>query len=988
MNLKEEITPIKRNNITDNFIQRNSIIEDLNNINNNIKSNINFDTNKKDEFYKSKKSVFEDNDNEQNFITENSNNTHIIVLNDKTIINEKINNKISKNNLKDFTEKNFLKENEKIDDNFKDKNYKSKKIAKNFSLDKNKNPCIEAEFNSDIVDNQENLKEENKGYNLEDEIHQIENSLKNNYDEPRNKSKFNSLFNSLIIELSKMNKKMNLLEGNVKSYFEQMESFNNESLFNKNSGLVFSRNKSNQILLDKNEIESNAPELINNEEIKNLLDLSNRKIDYLTDLIKNNLRNSDNTSNNVNNLYNSNQNNNLNAFAITEGTQLRNCNLTKENENLIVFSKLKSDSKNISNLELEKEGKGNSYSNISNKNYENSVNNYDNNIQSSKNENFLTNINQLKIHDSLINIPSNNNFNTYNNINSNINNQNFIHNNLITNQINLSINKLFENLLEKIDEQKQFQAQFICKKINENIDNQYDLDKSCNICMKIKFKFENKECFSCFNKYCRDCAQFCLQCGCILCPNCIGCRICQEPICLKCRKACSSCKTEFNRQSQFYTLDNGENTNNICLKKNALTYNINGIYNQNALNNNHDTLNLSPLNNPTNRAILLCERCLMRCFHCNQLNCLECMQECQKCNKSVCHENKNNINNMQNDNNKTGKILQKSCSKTCKNCAKCICTNCEAANDFHNCPCCKDYFCNSCKSVCLGCKQIICRKCVDKCKKCQKTICKKCSIGCNNCREAFCAIDICSKQNFKSKCKKCNKNFCNLCMKDYSSKCQNCQEAMCKKCILNCGKCQKDLCNNVNCNLKCDNCSGAQCSNCLIFCTCLNYKFCETCSLDISPINPHECNTLLNDSPYFRGFKGRSKIQLPKKNFEMKIFLEKYSGENLSIGVTDNSLFDEDTMLFIDNIWVLKLNNGMKYSSYNSLEPYLKSGGLKAFDFLYLIIENGNSLSFKVNNNPPQKAFNLDKNKDFYLYLENDDNKKDFKITIIYLRNL
>lgn len=1006
----EEITPIK-NDVTDNYLQRYSVIDDINAINTNIKNKNNFNYENKEQLTSYKKSMLFQENNTEKYTVDNSDNTHVILLEDKTIQNEEINN----------YEKQIMPQKSviEINENNTFKNDKNEHLISNDSnryklnFFREQEEINENNLNNDyeIINSKinESIKE-NLGERLSEiNINQTENKLGINFEDDNNKSKFNILFKSILMEFNKMNKKMNLLESNMQSYLEQMESFNNESVFNKNSDVDANKIKELQKFINSRLSNNDGSKKINSEEIKDLLDLSNRKIDYLTNLITKNFQNANN-----NHQMKNTANYVITSFALNEeSTNKTNNGITqKSDQNIyVVKSTTKNDSEQIGETEQTiNEFKNNSM---------NKFVKYENDSESNMNNNFIINqqtkdtkTNLSKNHNSTMHIKLND-LVSEENLNLTIQHSNFIiSNNKLKNEFLKNSEDLRDFLLEKLDDQKHFQINFISRNVIEQIENLYELNKSCNSCFKIKFKFEVKECFNCLTKYCKDCALYCLQCDAILCQNCIGCRICQELICIKCRKPCFSCKLNLNKKkdhNQFYEQHNNHDTRlNFKEKSDHEKYDSNK-------NDNFQCLKMI-----SNKNILVCDQCITNCFYCEEPNCVECIKECQRCQKNVCNLDKSSYNkliknipdyNYDNNNNnnlidiytnsanlidvfnpaylnKKDISVKKDCSKTCKNCEKCICISCEKPSDFTKCPSCKDYFCNSCKSFCVGCKLLICRKCADKCKKCDKTICKKCSTACHNCREVFCALENCFKNNFKSKCKKCNKNFCNHCVKDYTSKCLSCSETLCKKCILVCGKCEANLCFSPHCNAKCDNCAGVQCLKCLIFCVCKKFKFCENCSLDISTINPHDCNSLVGDCSYFTGLKARSKLKLPKKNFEIKFFLEKYSGENISVGVTDNDAFDKDTMLFIDNIWVLKLNNGMKYSSFNSLEPFIKTGGLNAFDFLYLVIDEDNFLSFKVNNNPLNKAFLLDEKKDYFLYFENDDVNKDFKITIIFIKSL
>jgi hypothetical protein len=132
----------------------------------------------------------------------------------------------------------------------------------------------------------------------------------------------------------------------------------------------------------------------------------------------------------------------------------------------------------------------------------------------------------------------------------------------------------------------------------------------------------------------------------------------------------------------------------------------------------------------------------------------------------------------------------------------------------------------------------------------------------------------------------------------------------------------------------------------------------------------------------FNGLKTRSEIALPT-NFEAKVFIEKMKGESVSIGITDNNTFDNNSIIFVDRIWTLRLKTGQKYSSNCSLEPYLKKGA-KEFDIIYIICNNRN-LVFKINNEVMTTAYTLEGDKTYYLYVENEEARKECKLSLIYI---
>ncbi len=217
-------------------------------------------------------------------------------------------------------------------------------------------------------------------------------------------------------------------------------------------------------------------------------------------------------------------------------------------------------------------------------------------------------------------------------------------------------------------------------------------------------------------------------------------------------------------------------------------------------------------------------------------------------------------------------------------------------------------------------------------------------------------------------------------------KCKICKDSACKSCQAQCKKCKNYFCNN--CNLNCDNCNEYTCSSCVYKCVCDSLIFCEKCLLDINPIGPHDCVLFMNDSPDFKGLKTRSKISLPK-NFEAKFFLEKFEGDNLIIGVTDNNSFSEDTLSFVDNVWTLKVKTGQKYSTKKSLEPYTEREARER-DFVIIAVKNDN-LYFRINfdDNPP--AFQLPSNRQLYIYCENDSTNSFYgnvKVKFVYIRKI
>jgi hypothetical protein len=357
-----------------------------------------------------------------------------------------------------------------------------------------------------------------------------------------------------------------------------------------------------------------------------------------------------------------------------------------------------------------------------------------------------------------------------------------------------------------------------------------------------------------------------------------------------------------------------------------------------------------------------CKKCITECKNCKNVNCIDCLKTCSQCNLIICD---NGV-----------------CSNTCRHCSKSLCKKCQKLNENPITPCtsCKiHYSCRDCYIICGMCKNQCCKNCLHKCKKCNKILCSNCSKDCPSCKENYC--DDCSKKAFNSKCTRCAKFFCNACVNVNTGKCTQCRELNCKTCLYLCGMCSMTLC--INDIAKCKQCGGHNCLRCITTCHCGVVKFCQGCKIDIVPISPHECNTWLNETPYFTGVKSRTSKELPP-NFEAKLFIEKMKGDSVSIGITDNNSFLDNSIIFVDQIWTLRLKTGMKYSTNNSVESYLKSG-VKEYDVLYIRLD-GSNLYFKVNNdNNPPSAYTIDKSKKYYLYIENEEARKECKIALIYI---
>lgn len=411
------------------------------------------------------------------------------------------------------------------------------------------------------------------------------------------------------------------------------------------------------------------------------------------------------------------------------------------------------------------------------------------------------------------------------------------------------------------------------------------------------------------------------------------CKICSKQNCKDCTKLCKACKSLSCKKCV------------MCPKCNDFS----------CLNCRTDCIFCS-----VEKQQKFCKECIKTCFYCKKSSCTDCVRQCLNCSSLSCRE----------------------CARLCRICLKCSCRRCETVKNFKSCCHCMQTACTECVVECDQCKFEICNNCFNCCKNCNKILCKKCGVDCENCGDIFC--EKCAKDLNQNNCYLCKKLFCISCVK-FLRKCKKCSGSACKNCCANCLKCKNVFCKN--CNVNCDSCEDYACVLCVYKCSCEKLIFCEKCLFGISPISPelHNCVLWLNDSPIFTGMKSRSKAVLPK-NFEAKLYLEKFEMTNFLIGITDNSTFSEDTITFIDNIWAFKPQTGQKYSSKKSLEPYLNKEAREK-DFIIIAIKNDN-LYFRVNfdDNPP--AYQLPVNKDYYLYVENDSMLSNLRVKFVYLRKI
>jgi hypothetical protein len=151
-------------------------------------------------------------------------------------------------------------------------------------------------------------------------------------------------------------------------------------------------------------------------------------------------------------------------------------------------------------------------------------------------------------------------------------------------------------------------------------------------------------------------------------------------------------------------------------------------------------------------------------------------------------------------------------------------------------------------------------------------------------------------------------------------------------------------------------------------------------------IGPHDCLYFINHSSTFSSLKTRSNIALPT-NFEAKLYLGKIESRSLLIGITDSKDFIENSLIFIDNIWTIKVRSWEKYSTKFGLQPYLSYITPNDGDSIFIILKN-NQLFFRLNCYHSELAFTIESNKNYYLYLENETPNPPCIVTLVYIRKI
>ena len=387
----------------------------------------------------------------------------------------------------------------------------------------------------------------------------------------------------------------------------------------------------------------------------------------------------------------------------------------------------------------------------------------------------------------------------------------------------------------------------------------------------------------------------------------------------------------------------------------------------------------------------VCKKCCI-CPKCRKLYCLKCRYSCEQCKNKFCKYCLFNCN-----------ICSKYfCSKCLKGCT--ICQNLHCYICGNNCYICNQNLCNKCNSFkngehftkCTTCNKVICVECSIECETCNEKICKNCFFHCKKCNKricfyclkpcGFCFKNFCKKcySDFeKMKCEFCNKILCNNCISNII-KCEKCKKKVCKDCFIQCFQCKSYNCKK--CIKKCSNCNNKICIKCQNKCLCGLVIFCGDCLLSNKEVSPHECTQFINGKSNFNIGKAISTIKL-NKSFEAKFLLEKKNIE----GKTLIGISDIDENIFLNeikgenyDILALEVGGGEIYSKKNH-DIFLESE-IKEKDFIYLMVKY-DKLYFKINNGEYKFAFNLEK-KDYYIYLENNNDKNCSNIKFIFIREI
>ena len=86
------------------------------------------------------------------------------------------------------------------------------------------------------------------------------------------------------------------------------------------------------------------------------------------------------------------------------------------------------------------------------------------------------------------------------------------------------------------------------------------------------------------------------------------------------------------------------------------------------------------------------------------------------------------------------------------------------------------------------------------------------------------------------------------------------------------------------------------------------------------------------------------------------------------------------------NIWTLVIGSGEKYSSEKKLEKFLEND-VNEGDFIFVMKKEG-KLFFRINNDEYKFAYELNVEKEYFIYVENTNEKCGSVIRFNYIREI
>ena len=366
----------------------------------------------------------------------------------------------------------------------------------------------------------------------------------------------------------------------------------------------------------------------------------------------------------------------------------------------------------------------------------------------------------------------------------------------------------------------------------------------------------------------------------------------------------------------------------------------------------------------------ICKICRTKCISCKEYYCQLCLSNCIYCNNNICLNCNLEKCSLCNNNN-----FCTNCFKKCHSCKKVFCEKCIKNIEFSQCYFCINNICINCFKKCKEHNNIICSNCSDECNKCNNNYCKQDIIECNHCHKKFCKK--CEGEFMKNNnCKLCKNIFCKECYDRNNNnilKCFSCNKKPCFICFSKCVNCSKIFCRD--CSNICQNCTNISCINCSYECICEKY-FCVKCISLKEIIYPHDCIYFLNNC----AITDSKKIISLKKihinfNIEAKfsVLMTDISDKSfLLVGIIDDNTNKERNDKENSLIFAMNVNNGNKFSSKKGFESFLDFDDIKeGINYVFIMIKE-KKLFFKINESIYKWAYDLDKKRNYWFYIENN----------------